>query len=307
MLFIRACFRDLTKGELNMKKVLMMIAAVMCSILFVSAQEGRNRTYRVSLGNVQYTHHDEKMSAGEVVGKVIAGAITGQTSVQVTKYEEDVRSAIIKGLSGSYRFRYDDGLSSLDHVVDEGDIVVDALITNIQANSSSRSWKDKDDKTHVETWYTGVAEAALSIKDAKTGEVIANQGVRGQGSTNSMFSTGDQAIRDAIGRLSSNISAWLNRYRPLQANILEGAGSKKDKQKEVYIDLGSSEGAFVGLLMGVYGVKIVAGREARTQIGRLRIEAVEGVDISRCKVVSGGKEIKAAIENGEKLSVLSID
>lgn len=83
--------------------------------------------------------------------------------------------------------------------------------------------------------------------------------------------------------------------------------NKKDKQKEVYIDLGSNEGAFEGLHMGVYIVKTVAGREAKSQIGKLKIEAVEGDDISRCKVQSGGKEIKAAIDAGQQLQVTSID
>ena len=51
----------------------------------------------------------------------------------------------------------------------------------------------------------------------------------------------------------------------------------------------------------------IAGREAKSQIGKLKIEAVEGDDISRCKVQSGGKEIKAALDAGQKLVVMSID
>ena len=137
--------------------------------------------------------------------------------------------------------------------------------------------------------------------------MIANPKVKGQGSGNSNFDTTDKAIRDAIGRLSGRVSSWLNKYRPIQANIIEGAAVKKDKQKEVYIDLGSSEGAFEGLHMGVYEIKTIAGREARSEVGKLRIEAVEGDDISRCKVQSGGKDIKAALDAGKKLRVLSID
>ena len=59
--------------------------------------------------------------------------------------------------------------------------------------------------------------------------------------------------------------------------------------------------------MGVYIVKTVAGREAKSQIGKLKIEAVEGDDLSRCKVQSGGKEIKAALDAGQQLQVISID
>lgn len=292
-----------------MKRIvtLMTFAAVLCCAMPISAQAGRNQAYRITLGNVQYAHHDEKLSAGDAVGKILTGVLTGQTSVQATKYEEDVKAAIIKGLSGAYRFRYNDGLLQIDDVAEEGNLVVDALIINIQAKSSSHSWKDKDGKTQVNTYYTGVTEVMLTLKDAKTGEVMANPTMKGQGSTTSSFSTSDQAVRDAIGKLSNRITVWLNNYRPLQANIIEGAAAKKDKQKEVYIDLGSSEGAFEGLHMGVYIVKTVAGREAKSQIGKLKIVAVEGDDISRCKVQSGGKDIKAAIDGGEKLLVISID
>lgn len=290
-----------------MKNFLLTLTAVLCCAMPISAQEGRNQAYRITLGNVQYAHHDEKLSAGDAVGKILTGVLTGQTSVQATKYEEDVKAAIIKGLSGAYRFRYNDGLLQIDDVAEEGNLVVDALIINIQAKSSSHSWKDKNGKTQVNTYYTGVTEVMLTLKNAKTGEVMANPTMKGQGSTNSSFSTSDQAVRDAIGKLSNRIIVWLNNYRPLQANIIEGAAAKKDKQKEVYIDLGSSEGAFEGLHMGVYIVKTIAGREAKSQIGKLKIEAVEGDDISRCKVQSGGKDIKAAIDGGEKLLVISID
>jgi len=93
----------------------------------------------------------------------------------------------------------------------------------------------------------------------------------------------------------------------LEASIIEGAAAMKDKQKEVYIDLGSSEGAYIGLHMGVYTIKTIAGREAKSQIGKLKIEAVMGDNISRCKVQKGGKDIKAALDAGENLKVISID
>jgi hypothetical protein len=289
-----------------MQKIITIVALI-CAIAFqVNAQENRNQTYNITLGNVQYAHHDEKMSAGEAIGKVLTGLATGQVSVQATKYEGDVKNAIIKGLSGAYRFHYNDGLQT-GELAEEGNIVADAIITNIQAKSNTQTWKDTKGKIQTSTYYTGIAEAMLTLKDAKTGEVITNTSFKGQGTTVSSFSTSDQAIRDALGKLSNRISAWLNKYKPLQANIIEGSSAKKDKQKEVYIDLGNSEGAFAGLHMGVFIVKTVAGREAKSQIGKLKIEAVEGDEISLCKVQSGGKDIKAAIEAGQQLQVISID
>lgn len=94
---------------------------------------------------------------------MLSGVLTGNTSVQVTKYEDDVKNAIIKGLSSAYRFRFNDGLLRVDDVVDEGNLVVDAIITNIQANSNSNSnaWNSKDEKTQI--WYTGIVEALLTL------------------------------------------------------------------------------------------------------------------------------------------------
>jgi hypothetical protein len=281
-----------------------------CCAITASAQEiqtDRNRTYRITLGNVQYAHHDEKMSAGEAVGKVLSGVLTGKTEVQATKYEGDVKNAIVKGLSGAHRYRYNDGLLQLNDVVEEGNLVADAVITNIQAKSDSRTWKDKDGKTQVTTTYQGIVEAMLTLKDAKTGEIVTNQTFSGSGMGSSSYSDSDKAIRDAISRFSNRITVWLNKYRPLKANIIEGSVAKKDKQKEVYIDLGSSEGAIEGLHMGVFEIKTIGGHEAKSQIGKLKIEAVEGDDISLCKVQSGGKDIKAAIDAGQNLLIISTD
>ena len=287
----------------------MTIAAVLCCSLTVSAQDtqtNRNQVYNIMLNNVEYTHRAEKLSAGEAVGQILSGVLTGQTSVQASKYEDDVKNAIIKGLSGAHRFRYNDGLAQLKDVVQEGNIVVNAVITNIQAESSTSSLKLKDD-VKTSTTYRGIVEAMLTLKDLKTGEVIANPSFGGKGTSFSSYSTSDKAIKEAIAHFATRITAWLNKYSPLQANIIEGTAAKKDKQKEVYIDLGSSEGAYEGLHMGVFQVKKIGGREAKSQIGKLKIEAVEGDDISRCKVQSGGKDIKAAIDAGEKLRVISID
>lgn len=290
-----------------MKKMMITLAAVLCCAMAVWAQGDRNRTFRITLDDVKYAHHDEKMTAGDAVGKILTGVLTGQTSVQATDYEEDVKNAIVKGLSSAYRYRYNDNLLQVEDVAEEGNLVVNAVITNIQSNSSSRTWKDSKGIPQVSSTYTGVAEAILTLKDAKTGEIVANPSFKGQGTSGSSYSTSDQAIKDAINRLAYRITLWLNKYRPLKANIIEGSTAKKNKQKEVYIDLGSSEGAFKGLQMGVYQVKTVAGREAKSQIGKLKIEEVEGDDISLCKVQSGGKEIKVAIDAGEQLQVISVE
>lgn len=295
-----------------MKKFLMTLAAVLCCTISLSAQEiqeGRNRVYKITLGTVTYTHEDEKMSAGEAVGKVLTGALTGKASVQAVKYEGDVKNSIIRGLSNAHRYRFNDGIVMPGDDVEEGQIIADAVITNIQATVNTRVWEDKNKKKQTETQYRGNVSVMLNLKDAKTGETVASRTFNGSGTDNSksLSSTQDQAIRDAINRVGNQITAYLNNRMPLTANLIEGATSKKDKQKEVYIDLGSSEGAYPGLHMGVFVVRNIAGKEAKQQIGKLKIEEVQGEEISLCKVQSGGKDIKGAIDAGLKLVVLSTD
>ena len=158
-----------------MKKSLLIICAL---VLTVSAQEARNCVYDITLGHVEYVHHEEKMSAGEAVGQVLSGALTGKTSVQASKYESDVQAAVIKGLSGAYRFHFNDGLLRVKDVVTEGNLIADALITNIQAKSSSRTWKDQENKTQVSTTYKGIVEVTMTLKDAKTRDIVTNKSPR---------------------------------------------------------------------------------------------------------------------------------
>ena len=150
-----------------MKRIYTLVLATLMVLPAIAQdnQAERNQTYRIVLSNVQYAHHDEKLSAGDAVGKVLTGVLTGQTSVEASKYEEDVKNGIIKGLSGAYRFRYDDSLTPLQKTNADNDITVDAKIMNIQAKSSSRTWKDKDNKTQVTTTYTGENPSIIAVED----------------------------------------------------------------------------------------------------------------------------------------------
>ena len=187
-----------------------------------------------------------------------------------------------------------------------GNLLADVNITNIAASSESTSYKDKNGRTYVDTKFKGEVDVTITLTDVGTEEVIGSPSFSTSGTSSSTNASQEQAFKNGIGYLANRISTWLNQTLPLQANIIEGNAVKKDKQKTVYIDLGSREGAFAGIHMGVFIVKTIAGREARQQIGKLKVETVLGDDISLCKVQSGGKEIKKAIEAGEQLLVISL-
>ena len=110
----------------------------------------------------------------------------------------------------------------------------------------------------------------------------------------------------ALGELAENIYEYYNEAYPIRANIIERGREKKDKTKELYIDVGSR---FIGedVHFDIFIIGQVAGRETRKHIGRIRVRETLGDDISLCKVQKGGKDIKAAFDNGDAIVAISTD
>ena len=284
-----------------MKKYLIALCLVFSMAAF--AQEGRNARVTVSMNNLNYTVKEQKKELGAIL-EVIADALGGQTTTQQDGYQDAVRAAIVKGLSQSHRITVIDGQLSEEEASRPNSFYIDATISNI---STTKKTEQSSDKKKTNTYYKALIGSTLHIKDAGNDQVVASPTFNISETDLSWVETADGALMKALDRLSSRITAYCNRWLPLTANILEGAREKKDKQKEVYIDLGEGEGAYKGLHLAVYTVKTVAGKEAKRQIGKLKIEEVQGDDVSLCKVQSGGKDIKAAIDAGENLVVMTTD
>ena len=119
------------------------------------------------------------------------------------------------------------------------------------------------------------------------------------------MTSGERAVTNALERLTARVADYYNHLFPLHASIIEKGESKKDKQKDVYIDLGAADGVYKGQQFDVLTVATIAGREARTLIGRLKIEEIEGDDISLCKVTKGSDKIKTALDEGQTLLIVS--
>ena len=284
---------------------MVMIAVLLCSVLSLNAQVERNQIYNIYLGEVRYSNPKENMSSTDAFGQIVRAAVTGKATVQAPEYQDMVKTAVVRGLSNAYRYRLSERLAQFGDESEAGNLSADVLITNIAASSESSTYKDKNGKTHVSTKFKGDVDVTITLTDVVTGDVIATPSFSGSGYSSGTNPNQEEAFKNGMSSFVNRITSWLNQTLPLQANIIEGNAVKKDKQKKVYIDLGNREGAAVGIHFGVFIVKTVAGREARQQIGKLKIESVQGDDISLCKVQSGGKEIKKALEAGEQLLVIS--
>ena len=147
----------------------------------------------------------------------------------------------------------------------------------------------------------------LNLKDAHTDEIVSSQAFSLSEYEASWEETAEVAVNKALEKLSTKITTYYNKAFPQTASIVERNEVKSNKVKEVYIDLGAAEGAFEGMHFNVYSIKKIAGREARKELGRIRVSEVSGDDISLCKVQRGGKDINAAIEAGETVIVVSME
>lgn len=284
-----------------MKKIL-IIALCMLYGMGTWAQQGRNARITMGMNNLTYNKPEDKGT----LAKVLDALLTGQVSKDQSKYQDAVRAAVVKGLSQSHRIIAIDGQLSKDEAALPNAMYIDGTVSNLSTTSKTENY-ESDGKTRYRTYYKALIGVTLHFKDAKTDEVFASPAFNLSQWNVSWIETQEGAMMKALEKLSSTITDYCNKWLPLSANVLEGARDKKDKQKEVYIDLGSKEGAYEGLHMGVYTVKTIAGKEAKKQIGRLKIMEVLGDDISLCKVQSGGKDIKAALDAGETLVIQTTD
>ena len=284
-----------------MKKIL-IIALCMLYGMGTWAQQGRNARITMGMNNLTYNKPEDKGT----LAKVLDALLTGQVSKDQSKYQDAVRAAVVKGLSQSHRIIAIDGHLSKDEAALPNAMYIDGTVSNLSTTSKTENY-ESDGKTRYRTYYKALIGVTLHFKDAKTDEVFASPAFNLSQWDVSWIETQEGAMMKALEKLSSTITDYCNKWLPLSANVLEGARDKKDKQKEVYIDLGSKEGAYEGLHMGVYTVKTIAGKEAKKQIGRLKIMEVLGDDISLCKVQSGGKDIKSALDAGETLVIQTTD
>ena len=290
-----------------MKKTILLVFTAILTSLNVAAQDnGLNPVYKVQLGDITYQKGEasKKVTVGKVLG-VIADVAEGRvTDVNNDEYIPLAKNCVTTGLTHVRRLQ----------IVEDGEgeaakYMVTGQITDIAASRKLKTYDRKDSKgreyTETKTYYGAVTTVALTFKNLQSGEITTST-ISGRCSEYSLARSVDEAIRTALGELAENIYEYYNEVYPIRANIIERGTEKKDKTKELYIDVGSR---FVGedVHFEVFVVGQVAGRETRKQIGRVRVRETLGDDISLCKVQKGGKEIKAAFDRGDTIVAISTD
>ncbi len=293
---------------MNKLRFLLTIALTfVLSTAGVSAQDnGLNPVYKVQLTDITYQKNEvkKKVTVGKVLS-VMADVVEGRvTDINNEEYIPLARNRVMEGLTHVRRLQVVE-----DSEASDAKYQVSAVLTDIAATRKVKAYDRKDSKgreyTETKTYYGAIASVALHFTNLQTGEVTTST-LSGRCSEYSLARSADEAIRSALDELSDNIYEYYNECYPIRANIIERGIEKKDKTKELYIDVGSR---FIGedIHFDVFVVGQVAGRETRKQIGRIRVRETLGDDISLCKVQKGGKEIKAAFDRGDAIVAISTD
>ena len=264
--------------------------------------EPGNMPLNVSVMELDYMMKEgPKSELGTVVGAVL-DVLADQTTSEEPGYSDALRASVIMALSNVRRFTVTDGLQVAPN--DETNIIVDGTINYISITRELKLASNKRDR--VPQFYAQIG-LTLNVKDAVTGTVINSQVFEVNKSGWSWVNSNDTAIKKALESLRKKIGKYYDTAYPYTAHILERGVEKKDKQKELYIDLGAIHGLQEGTHFDVYIIGSIGGKETRKQIGRLKVKSIEGDEVSLCKVSSGGKDIKAAIDAGQNLLIISTD
>lgn len=286
--------------------LVLLLPALFPAAAALRAQSSRNSFPKVSVGDIRYVDkaHSKKQTVGSILTDLATTAVTGKSTTQHDEYVPSVREAIVKALSDVTRFRVIDGGFHLDELAgNEEALYVDGTINSITGTSQVTPSTVKDKP--AEQAYKVLINVTLNLKDARTDEAMDSHIFSMTDSDISWMTTADKALNDAIDRLASRISEYYNHRYPLHGSIVERGEEKKDKQRTVYIDLGNNSRVEKGQQFNIYVLKSIAGREARQEIGRLKVEEVMGDDLSLCKVTRGEKEVKTALDQEKTLVVIS--
>ena len=284
----------------QLKRTILFLIAVFATTGIMAQRE--NALQNVSVMELSYMMKEApKSDVGTVVSAVL-DVLADQTTTEEPGYADALRASVIMALGNVRRFAVSDGLQVSPN--DGTNIIADGTINYISITRELKAAPSKKDK--VPQFYAQIS-LTLNLKDAATGIVLNSQVFEVNKTGWSWVNSTDTAIKNALESLRKKVEKYYNTAYPYTAQILERGMEKKDKQKELYIDLGTAHGLREGTHFDVYVIGSIGGKETRKQIGRLRVKSIEGDEVSLCKVASGGKDIKAAIDAGQQLLIVSTD
>lgn len=269
----------------------------------MAQENGLNPIYQIQVNDLEYQIPQKKTTAGSVLG-TIAEVAAGKVS---DKHHENYIPAVnakVKGALTKVR-----RMLTVDGEGTPCDAKLSGFITKLSTTTETGTREYKDDKGKVRKETTTRYDATVNVTLTLTWAdgVAETHNFSATGFANLALSTAETALDMAVYNLGEKIAKFYNTMYPIAGNIVERGNEKKDKQKEVYLDVGAMNRVEEDMHFRVYIIGNVAGRETRKEVGKLKVKEVLGDDICLCKVQSGGKDIKAALDEGKHVLAISKD
>lgn len=209
----------------------------------------------------------------------------------ISPYAQNVYDATVESL---YKVGFIQLITSESQGVEEADYEITIRLNEI-IDLPKRS--DDDFK------YRYKVPFQLSLTRLSDKTVIGSQSFHSDGYSDESVSG---AVQRSIERSMPKIVKFINEKLPCTGELLEITEADGNKAKTLYISLGSKVGIRKGQELEVKVNAMAGGRPYLKSLGKVKVEEVEGVEGSRCKVTDGHEKIlKAYTETPEKIVVIT--
>lgn len=267
----------------------------------VKAQQEETQGKPVVYMDYFYRPTNVDANYAQVLRNFILQAITETQRVRLIDVDTNATLAAEKSRRESGELSAGDDANRLKVMTQEGaNYLIQGSIDNLAITEVT---PEKGSK-----YYRAILTLTLKVVDPNNGNTIGSESFNvGQGITeDNTGSTAQEAIITVCKTAKKKIDRFVDTYFAVVGKILEVGEIKKDEVKTLYISLGSSVGVVKGDEFEVKKNRQIAGKPSATVIGKIKVEAVEGDEISLAKVTKGGKEIKAAIDADDNLTIVSV-
>lgn len=187
-------------------------------------------------------------------------------------------------------------------VVDQGRIagaqnVIGGKLISIEYKKVSLKNPFSKSKASKQTPLRAVFSFSVDILDTETSSTLETKTFKvGTLNTKSLGGlTEQEAFQNALNSLTNDLEKFLNRFVAKSIAILSIEEEKAGAAKKVLINTGQADGAEKNDKISIYELSTVTIGDRQTQrekwIADIKINAVEGNELSIATVVKGGKEL----------------
>lgn len=154
-------------------------------------------------------------------------------------------------------------------------------------------------------YYDGLINFTLTVINVADGTVKVSKPFTYSGLNAKTGDTPEAAVLATTDYIKMSMTKFMNENFKVESTIVQIEKCGKKGAEMVYVNCGSGSGIEKGQLFDVFLVKEVAGKKLKTKIGQLKAEEVQAEDMTLCKVLKGGEEIKKASDEQKEMPVLS--